>query len=170
MIECENGKLFLCDECPLCENVEYRLAVAETGGYEPQLEYCSCDKIAYPFYAGGYCGDAFEDATPNQKSCRPRKTGRAYRRRMRQQKQANLMHITTYRSKTGNCYPDWGVNYGAHHQIGNHIRSPKNSNRQQFWKAYSNRKVRHYAGYIHKGNSYRKHFDYAWAVGWESYW
>lgn len=31
-------------------------------------------------------------------------------------------------------------------------------------KTYSNRKVRRYKGDIHNGNSYRRHFDYAWEL------
>ena len=36
---------FMCDECPACEGVDYRLQIAKEGGYDPQLEYCWCEKL-----------------------------------------------------------------------------------------------------------------------------
>lgn len=71
------GKNFTCDECPACEGLDYRLKIAEEGGYEPQIEYCSCDKVQSEFYAGGFCEDAFADEVKCIKA-RPRKTGSAY--------------------------------------------------------------------------------------------
>lgn len=138
------GRKFTCDECPICEGIEHRLRVAREGGYEPQLEYCGCDKVQTEFFISGYCSDAFEADKPQGKLCEPRKTGRAYRRKMRKQKKEKLMRIMTYGYKSSIGY--------------------KNSNRQTFWKAYSNRKIRRYKGDVRKGNSYRRHFDYAWEV------
>lgn len=77
------GRKFTCDECPICEGIEHRLRVAREGGYEPQLEYCGCDKVQTEFFISGYCSDAFEADKPQGKLCEPRKTGRAYRRKMR---------------------------------------------------------------------------------------
>ena len=77
------GRKFTCDECPICEGIEHRLGVAREGGYEPQLEYCGCDKVQTEFFISGYCSDAFEADKPHGKLCEPRKTGRAYRRKMR---------------------------------------------------------------------------------------
>ena len=73
---------FTCDECPMCIGLEHRLKTAEEGGYTPQLEYCCCDKVSLtsPFYAAGYCQDAFENRSANR-TCGERKTGRAYRRK-----------------------------------------------------------------------------------------
>lgn len=79
------GRKFTCDECPICEGVEHRLRAAREGGYEPQLEYCGCDKVQTEFFISGYCSDAFEADKPQGKLCEPRKTGRAYRRKMRKQ-------------------------------------------------------------------------------------
>ena len=73
------GRKFTCDECPICEGIEHRLRVAREGGYEPQLEYCGCDKVQTEFFISGYCSDAFEADKPQGKLCEPRKTGRAYR-------------------------------------------------------------------------------------------
>ena len=54
------GRNFTCDECPICEGIEHRVRVAREGGYEPQLEYCGCDKVQTEFFISGYCSDAFE--------------------------------------------------------------------------------------------------------------
>lgn len=54
------GRRFTCDECPICEGIEHRLRAAREGGYEPQLEYCGCDKVQTEFFISGYCSDAFE--------------------------------------------------------------------------------------------------------------
>lgn len=43
------GRKFTCDECPICEGIEHRVRVAREGGYEPQLEYCGCDKVQTEF-------------------------------------------------------------------------------------------------------------------------
>lgn len=83
------GRKFTCDECPICEGIEHRVRVAREGGYEPQLEYCGCDKVQTEFFISGYCSDAFEADKPHGKLCEPRKTGRAYRRKMRKQKKEN---------------------------------------------------------------------------------
>lgn len=74
------------------------------------------------------------------------------------------MRIMTYGYKPGIGYTEWGWKDGVCQPIGNYIKYPKNSNRQTFLKTYSNRKVRRYKGDIHNGNSYRRHFDYAWEL------
>lgn len=98
------GRKFTCDECPICEGIEHRLRVAREGGYEPQLEYCGCDKVQTEFFISGYCSDAFEADKPQGKLCEPRKTGRAYRRKMRKQKKEKLMRIMTYGYKSSIGY------------------------------------------------------------------
>lgn len=158
------GKNFTCDECPICEGVEHRLRVAEEGGYEPQLEYCGCDKVQTEFFISGYCDDAFQEDVALAKPHKPRKTGRAYRRQMRKQKKDKLMKIMTCGHSPAAGYTDWGWKDGVYQPVGRYIQYPKNSNRQTFWKAYSNRKIRRYKGDVRKGNSYRRHFDYAWEV------
>ena len=69
------GRKFTCDECPICEGIEHRLRVAREGGYEPQLEYCGCDKVQTEFFISGYCSDAFEADKPQGKLCEPKKPG-----------------------------------------------------------------------------------------------
>ena len=41
---------FACDECPISEGVEHRLRAAKEGGYDPQFEYCGCDKVQTEFF------------------------------------------------------------------------------------------------------------------------
>lgn len=157
------GKNFACDECPACEGLEYRLRVAEEGGYEPQLEYCGCDKVQSEFYAGGFCDDAFIDET-SQKKTKPRKTGSAYRRLMKKQKKDRLMKIINrggYNPAAG--YVDWDFVDGKWQPIGKYIKYPKNSNQQRFFKRYSN-KVARRKELPTKGNGYRRHFDYWWTL------
>ena len=122
------GRKFTCDECPICEGIEHRVRVAREGGYEPQLEYCGCDKVQTEFFISGYCSDAFEADKPQGKLCEPRKTGRAYRRKMRKQKKEKLMRIMTYGYKSGIGYTDWGWKDGVYQPVGSYIQYPKNSN------------------------------------------
>lgn len=42
---------FACDECPISEGVEHRLRAAKEGGYDPQFEYCGCDKVQTEFFS-----------------------------------------------------------------------------------------------------------------------
>lgn len=59
---------------------------------------------------------------------------------MRKQKKEKLMRIMTYGYKSSIGYTDWGWKDGVYQPVGSYIQYPKNSNRQTFWKAYSNRK------------------------------
>ena len=47
---------------------------------------------------------------------------------------------------------------------GLHIQYMKSSDRQQYLKRRSNRKVRKYFGLSKKGNQYRKVFEYWWTL------
>lgn len=54
--------------------------------------------------------------------------------------------------------------YGYRASLGwydnNHIKLPKNSKRQKFYKKYSNKRVRRYKGEIPKGGAYKRFFEY----------
>ena len=69
------GRKFTCDECPICEGIEHRLRVAREGGYEPQLEYCGCDKVQTEFFTSGYCSDAFGADKPQANRANQGKLG-----------------------------------------------------------------------------------------------
>ena len=84
---------FACDECGIHEQVERRMQVARELGENLQYDHCSCDKVGDEFWAGGYCEDAFAEKSSKRNEGR-RKTGRAYRRKMRRKT------IQKYRSRT----------------------------------------------------------------------
>lgn len=153
---------FTCDECPLCEGVEFRLRIAKEYGYEPQFEYCGCDKLQHEFYVGCYCSDAFIEIPPRKRTARARKTGRAYRRSKNKAKKSRSMAVTRYARRGG--YTDWGWKDGIYQPVGNHMSYPKNSHRQKYWKRYSNKQVRRHVGRLSDGSQYKRLFDYAWEV------
>lgn len=80
---------FCCDECPISEDVERRYRNAKEAGLF-QYDHCGCDKVDFPFFVGGYCGDAFCQKNNFERTGK-RKTGKAYRRKMRVKKRNDLM-------------------------------------------------------------------------------
>ena len=89
-----------------------------------------------------------------------RKTGRCYRRVMRIRKERRLKQIIRqeqlyYPFRIEEAYID-----GVWQEVGKHIKYAKNSGRKQCLKGLSNRKVRRYPHLLHKGNQYRRMFDY----------
>lgn len=155
---------FACDECPICEGIEWRLKHAEERGYEPQVEYCGCDKIdeVLPFYAGGYCEDAFYDA-PHPKKNGRRKTGAAYRRARNAQKKESLIRMINYTPYNPHAgYVDWGWVNGVWQQVGTYVKYPRNSNKQRFGKKCTNRAIRRGAEIGSGKCGYRRCYDYWW--------
>lgn len=159
-----SGKNFICDECPICEGIDYRLRLAQEGGYEPQLEYCGCDKVQTEFFISGYCEDAFCEKSVSVKPHSPRKTGRAYRRHMRKHKNDRLMRMMTWGYNPAMGYTDWDWVNGTFQPVGKYIKYPKSSRLQKYYKNRSNRHFRHCDVDTPKGNSYRKHFEYVYRI------
>lgn len=159
------GTCCMCDECPMIWGLEIRLELAEEYGTEPQLEYCGCDKTGDgKFYIYGFCEDAF-CAYPTEKKIGRRQTGRAYRRyqaKKKDKRKRNIIDRGGYKPMIG--YIEYGFVDGKWEQVGNHIKYPRNSNRQQYLKRQSNKKVRRYKGKIPNGSAYRKLFDYWWEL------
>ncbi|MDD5022279.1 MAG: hypothetical protein PHR82_09165 [Endomicrobiaceae bacterium] len=161
------GDCFItCDECPLGRDAildrYYRLKDYDDGDWQP--EYCACDKNGgYRFYIGGYCDDAFCSKPPSNTSYNSRKTGRAYRRVMREQKTNRLMRIVNRYYIPHAGYVDWDFVDGKYVQVGKYIKYPKNSNCQRWMKKYTNKIVRH-SHIPLRGNGYRKTFDYWWEM------
>ena len=93
-----------------------------------------------------------------------RRTGRAYRRMMKEQKFKRLFRIVTqdYRPYAG--YVDWSYVGSRWVPTGKYIKYPKNSNCQRWCKKVSNARVRKYMDLPSKGNSYRRVFDYWWTL------
>jgi len=152
---------FCCDECPIIEGLDHRLKLAEEYG-ELQLEYCGCDKTEYEFFLGGYCTDAY---LPKEKCKRrgQRKTGSAYRRQMKKQKFERAKKIATRTYNPAAGYVDWEYVNGELIPVGKYVKYPKNSNKQQYFKRYSNKRVRR-SSLPSKGNAYRRCFNYWWTM------
>ena len=93
-----------------------------------------------------------------------RRTGRAYRRMMNERKFRRLYRIVTSNYVPHAGYTSWSYVNGQHVPIGTYIKSPKNSSRQRWCKKASNARVRKYMDLPSKGNSYRRVFDYWWAL------
>ena len=150
---------FACDECGIHEQVERRMQVARELGENLQYDHCSCDKVGDEFWAGGYCEDAFAEKSSKRNEGR-RKTGRAYRRKMRRKT------IQKYRNGKGWIYGPHlrGHWEGGKFVLGSYIKHPQNSSNKAFFKRVSNKKVRRSSGVPVKGNGYRKIFDYWWTI------
>lgn len=103
--------------------------------------------------------DCHEDRCPKHSS---RKTGSAYRRLMYKQKKKRLMRIINGGYNL-TAYVDSDYVDGKRKLTGKHIKYPKNSNQQKFFKRYSNKIARRKELPI-KGNGYRRHFDYWWTL------
>lgn len=156
-----NCSHMLCDECPIVENMEHRLCIAKEYGYEPQLEYCSCDKVGSYFYAGGYCEDAFVDG-PVQKKQGKRKTGRAYRRKMKVQKEDRLYHIVKNHYMPYVGYVDWDFDGRTLHGTPYYFKDSSRSGAKKWLKKYTSKKARHME--LTNGNYYRKCQEYWWVI------
>lgn len=157
MIDVGGKKYFACDECRICEDWERRLELAKEDGYDFQFDYCHCDKIDAKFWAGGYCEDAWEDIPKKAKHGR-RRTGTAYRRRMKREKLARRMRI----AKEANPFGLWLNSYD---EPATYIQRHHRSTARKFLKTRSNRIIRRAKdGIPQKGNGHHKLFDYWWEL------
>lgn len=150
----------LCEDCPMCYMAVIPQYIDENS--DPHTECCGCDKTQMRFYSGCDCGEVMD--MDESKKRGSRKTGRAYRRRMRQIKNKRLMKIVNnsgYNPAAG--YVDWAFVDGVYTPVGKYIKFPKNSNQQKYFKRYSNRITRR-EDIPAKGNGYRKCFDYWWTL------
>lgn len=152
---------FACDECGIHEQIECRMRVARELGENLQYDHCSCDKVGDEFWAGGYCEDAFAEK-PSKRNEGRRKTGRAYRRKMRRKT------IKKYRIRDGLGW-SFGPHINGHWEgdeyiLGNYVEYPRSSKNKVFFKRVSNKAVRRSKSLPLKGNGYRKVFDYWWTI------
>lgn len=167
---------FTCDECPIVEEFEYRMKIAEEhpewGNF--QFDHCGCEKVGDEFFMCGYCGDAWSNKhTPGKKG--KRKTGRAYRRQMKRQKFQEKKRIAEHSLFA------MGLGYdraGMEHSTGWHWYEPdrvyhytyvkprSHSRMTTFWKKHSNRVLRRKKLSLptQKGNQHKKVFDYWWEI------
>ena len=78
--------------------------------------------------------------------------------------------IFCFDSAQAGMHQTWGISWGDYEGLrtllhsGLHIQYMKSSDRQQYLKRRSNRKVRKYFGLSKKGNQYRKVFEYWWTL------
>lgn len=178
MIDVGAPELFACDECPIVDELELRMGIAidypEYGGF--QFDHCGCDKVSDEFFMCGYCEDAWVGKPPKQKSGK-RKTGRAYRRRMKAKKLKRAMDAISNRyavsiwagaDRTGlpaaNVWSLWRFGIDDEDVQKTYIRRPKSSKYKGFYKNYSNRLIRRKGVVLPKGNQHRKIFDYWWTI------
>ncbi len=151
----------LCEDCSMCSMAVLPQYIDEE--CDVMTECCMCDKTQMRFYTGCDCGDIMDQ----DQYCKAgvRKTGRAYRRRMKHIKNKRLMKIVNmgngYNISAG--YVDWALVDGEYVPVGKYIKYPKNSNKQKYFKRYSNHIARKKEVPV-KGNGYRKHFDYWWTL------
>lgn len=153
---------FACDECGICEQLEWRSQVAQELGETLQFDHCSCAKVGDEFWAGGYCGDAFIKNPPKRDGGN-RRTGRAYRRRMHRK------NIQKYRNRDSRGWSIFGPHIHGHwdgdeYILGTYVEYPKSSKNKVFYKRVSNKKARRSKDIPPKGNGYRKVFDYWWTI------
>lgn len=94
-----------------------------------------------------------------------RKSGRAYRRQMHISKNDSLMRILSYGGYAPHRgYIDWGFKSQTLLHSGKYIKYPKNSNCQRWMKRETSRRMRRCFAVPHKGNYYRRLFDYWWTL------
>ena len=166
MIDVGGSRYFACDECPIVEQLDRRMALAiEHPEYgEFQFDHCGCDKVFDEFFWCGYCEDAWVDMPIQQKQGR-RKTGRAYRREMRKKHIQKFCDRHEFIRPCLAPYPNYGYIDDKYGMIGNHICYPHNSRNKVFFKRASGKKVRMCKFNLpQKGNWHHKLFDYWWAL------
>ena len=84
---------------------------------------------------------------------------RSYRRAKTLHKKKRLWKIINLRGyNPARGYVEWEMIDGERKPVGDHIKYPKNSKKQKFYKRYTKRVVRRRELAL-KGNEYRKHFD-----------
>ena len=93
-----------------------------------------------------------------------RKTGIAYRRKMKIKHREHIRKNTGYGYNYCWCgykaaYVDWIFDGDDWHPSGKYVKYPKNSKGKQFWKGYSNHVIRRQKNLYH-GNQYKKACNY----------
>lgn len=136
-------------------------------------ESFTCDEC---LHGCDFYDDAVESKPTKQKPGK-RKTGRAYRRRMRVKKLNRLMDVVSYCStvsmysgidRTGlpaaNFWGLWSLGIDDDDIRKAYIKRPKSSRYKGFYKNHSNRVIRRKGIVLPKGNQHHKIFDYWWTL------
>lgn len=149
MIDVGGTQVWCCDECPIIEDIDWRLKWAKTPE-DIQFDHCGCVKTGCEFFIGDYCEDAWSERMREQRSGR-RRTGRAYRRYMRVHKFERKKELAKH------CYGFWC-------ESDSYIKRPKNSNLKNFLKRYANGKVRNTKDIGRGKRAYRRIYDVMWEL------
>ena len=163
-----------CKDCPYIKDEFDIKASYEDGICEEYIEqYCWCDKTGGKIWWYGTCGEASDNHFPKRLT-RQNKNRRTKRERDQKYKQ----HL---RFLAENCsgYPSPAFPAGEDGQCVDsedwfdrdkvvfykrQYRAKRKRNRYVYYKKYSNKCVRRYKGEIHRGNMYRRIFDYWYTV------
>lgn len=144
-----------------------------------EFEECLwCDKTGGKLWWYGRCTDAFHYEKNNKVKSKKRKRSRRERDAKHKQHlkylEENCRHYPSpvmAADKNGNWIPDkeWYTKFPEYEvrefaYYKRLYRAKRKGNRYTYYKKYSNKRVRRYNGEIHKGNMYRKIFDYWWTV------
>ena len=107
--------------------------------------------------------DTPDEYTPCREAGK-RKSGIAYRRKMKVKHREQIRENTSYGNNRTWCgykaaYVDWNFDGDDWHPSGNYVKYPKNSKGKGFWKKHANRFVRRSEDVYH-GKQYKKACDY----------
>lgn len=152
----------MCNSCPYeKDNIEYKRQLLGEFNYKP--EYCWCNKVGGIHYVFGWCTDK-EDPIKITKSVKRKKYNKYERKLIQKHKDQRLKRIINnygYKPRIG--FVDWGFKNDGWQEVGDHIKYPRNSNRQKWIKKETSHKLRHIKD-IPLHNGYRRYIDYWWIM------
>ncbi len=90
--------------------------------------------------------------------------GRAYRRKMRQKARDRLLGMAGYMAYPRSVYVVRTLEDGKWRIIGKYPKHKKSSKVEAYHKRRSAKVVRHRKELPHRGNGYRKMYDYWWSI------
>jgi hypothetical protein len=149
-----------CQDCPYNETYPYDFDDSEE-------QDIWCDKVGGKIWHFGRCSDADEiELKREQQYSKPSKRRRKNKRERDEKYKRHLKWIADNVSG----FP-WAVYYVEDKYIRGQgfipVEKPyykRTYYNSRYYKRYANRVARRYKGEIHRGNAYRKIFDYRWAV------
>lgn len=153
-----------CASCPYDEGEMFRRKERLENDFPDwQPDYCYCLKVDGEHQYNGWCSDPFESADvhiTSHKACE-RRTGRAYRRKMKIQKDDRLYRIVKDRYVPHVAYVPWDFNGKTLNGTSTYIKYSSHSRKEKFLKRQTSKATRRKD--IANGNNYRKHYEY-WYV------
>ena len=115
-------------------------------------------------FEDSYDDDELEVVPSKKKGSR--KTGTAYRRKMKVKHRERIRKNTVYSHcgylyRPKSAYIEWGLVDGKWYPSGNFVKYPKNSHSKQFRKKQFRRAIRR-SNELYRGNQYKKTRIYEW--------